>query len=505
MFYDVSAFVNMSCVAYQAGPRILLALQTWGVVNSVTVVTARPPNGLWEYILTWFGYTFEEVRITHLFCVIPFLVYCMSLCMLLTLSYRLLWYAAHLLSAIMLTWFSFIKARISSVASDVADIFRVPASTIAPDRKQVALTQDPDFGVVMESVRPNSPFTVFAATPSQVSLGKHSEEMFTAVGCGVRVRIPYNDESYIVVPRHVFDVLDDCVSMVGKGGTIDFSKSRIDLDGKTLDRPVLDIDTDVVAFRVTDRECSTVGASVAKVHVGLDVDSSAYCQVVGPKGLGSCAMVKPDNSLFGGYVYTGSTVGGTSGAAYMVCGSVLAIHLAGGNVNIGYSLRLAYVTLLHQRNQKPEDSDEWIKQMVKSGKRIFVDQNYGHSDDVRIRTKGKYHIVSRTALAALANVPETEVSGGWVQYQRSWRKDLSEPESANPNSPTTLAGPTRSSTKEGPLDQLTPRDETAERLQKLEKCLKEQTQRSDNLAKNLKAVTAGRTKVAVPSPASGSS
>nr|UGO57600.1 MAG: hypothetical protein 1 [Riboviria sp.] len=324
------------------------------------------------------------------------------------------------------------------------------------------------------------------------------EDIFMALGCAVRIR-SQDGSNFLVLPTHVYSILPDCIYISGKVGILCIDRDRIIVAGKTRDREVIDLDTDVCAMPVSEQECSGVGVSVSRIHQGLTDGSSELVRVVGPKNLGTVGACRPHPNAFGCFTFAGSTDHGTSGAAYLLGNSILAIHLSGGSDNLGYSLRLAYVTLLHCLKVKPEESIDWMEELVKTRTPVYVDQTWYDHDEVRIRVKGQYHVVERKHLAKIVDVNPKDVGGGWIEYRK--------PESAElyPNSQVASQPPT-TSLRQGALeDPVTTMREMTAAVQSLTKSLTKDRQQQSKSTQKAKKHTAGPTQAAMPLPALTSS
>lgn len=402
----------------------------------VELVVERPSETLswWEWFWTWFGYSYTTT--VHslqmwLLCAYAGIILVVGIPLLCCLGY-LVWYmirsTLHRVCGLIARTWALYKSACTCV-------FRWLASAKDPGEVVGTVIEDGDLvvGVSPESIREGSNFTDFATPPFQGSIGVLDAGVFRAKGCFVRIN-DVASQPWFTMPEHVWAGLPRSCHIRGRTGVVPIDRETLsNSDGRT--RRVINIDTDVVAVEATPGEASLAGLQVAKIHNG-DGAASSFAKIVGPNGKGSVGSLRASDTLFGYYVYNGSTVGGFSGAAYVVHDRPIAIHSSGGAHNYGYSMRLIYVTLLYHLKMKPEDtSDFLLDAFINRKRRIRIDQSWGHSDTVRLQVDKQYHIMERDKVkAAVGKGVELE---GWI-----------EPESDQGNfQPTTSSGGCESSTE----------------------------------------------------------
>lgn len=231
----------------------------------------------------------------------------------------------------------------------------------------------------LESAREGSHEVPMPTPKCQVLIGEMISGEFHAFGNGVRIK------NWLVAPAHV---LFQVKSPVVKG-----RQSWLEITTEEYE----DLDTDLVAIRMSDRQWSTIGASICSIaHVTYT--AGHYVSVVGVTGKGTCGVLRDDSTVFGRMVYDGTTLAGYSGAGYMAGPQLVGVHTNGGAVNGGYSASYIMVILNLLDREKPEDSDDWLRDMMKRNKRIRIDKRWMDLDDVRIQVDGRYAVVSRDAL-----------------------------------------------------------------------------------------------------------
>lgn len=391
---------------------VMALLIRLGVV--VQLVVERPSSSLswWEWIWTWFGYSYTTtVHILDAWMVclylglfmvigIPLLCCCMYLIWFVTRTFLL-----RTLKMFRGAW-SFYKGACTCV-------FRWLASKKDPGEVVGVVIEDGDLvvGVRPESIREGSNFTDFATPPFQGTIGVLESGVFRAKGCFVRINDAAN-QPWFAMPEHVWAGLPRDCHISGRSGAVSIDRETLsNSDGRA--RRVIYIDTDVVAVEATPGEASLAGLQTAKIHNG-DGASSSFAKIVGPGGKGSVGSLRASDTLFGYYVYNGSTVGGFSGAAYVVHDRAIAIHSSGGAHNYGYSMRLIYVTLLYHLKMKPEDTSDFLfDSFINRKRRIRIDQSWGHPDTVRLQVDKQFHIMDAEKVrAAVGKGVELE---GWLE------------------------------------------------------------------------------------------
>lgn len=380
--------------AANPGLGLLLPLLKFvGVLRDVDVVYERAPIGWIEWFWSLFGYIYQEV-VPEVHVDWWMVLVVGTVVVLATLS---LAYVTSRLTVLTIRWFVEclvrLRAAISHSFEIVARVFRVQASDINPGPHRSLMP----YATVLETAVAGSPLVKFSPPPGQVSLSYVDyERKRRVVGCAVRLRTP-DGIDFLLLPLHVWSVFDrdiPVVHVLGKGDWVELDTRTITLKGATVERSVINIDTDVVCVRISENEASRMGACVPKIGAA---GCAGLVRVVGPNGFGSTGTLRPDSVVFGQYIYSGSTEAGFSGAAYTNGHSVMAIHLGGGQRNFGYSVRLAYVTLLHFLKVKPENTEQWIEDLVRKKKRrITVDVSWQDTDTVRFQADWDYHVVDKS-------------------------------------------------------------------------------------------------------------
>lgn len=402
-----------------------------GILGLLQVEENRDPVGWWEWFWTLLGWQYKEVKdiiyldLVYLFVWLLLLLLLMGVLLGLTTIVRAgsKWVFTTCLQ---------IVARAAGYVSSVFErVFRFLASSLDPGSScRIVVPNSTVIAYNTESIRTGSILTKFEAPDCQVILGVLHGERFVAHGCGVRVDVPGRDDLYIITPMHVYSGLPDVFHIRGKVLTLPLDRKLFTRGGVSVSRDVVELDTDLVAFPVTPVEASQIGVKRASIHNAVEGRGS-LARIVGPSGEGSTGQLYPDPIVFGQFVYGGSTVAGFSGAAYVVGRSVAGIHCAGGSRNVGYSLRLAYVTLLYWLKVQPEYTEEWLENIVKrTKKKIRVDLSWQHLDSVRFQVRGEFHIVDRDTWNEYVGNLDVD-SSGVLQYDDSESSvEVHSPESA---------------------------------------------------------------------------
>lgn len=412
-----------------SGPYFLLL--RLGILGLLQVEENRDPVGWWEWFWTLIGWQYKEVK-EYIYLDLVYLF--VWLLLILLLMGVLLGFLAILRagSKWVITTFLIAVAKLAGHVSSLFErVFRLLASSLDPGSDyRVVIPNSTVIAYNTESIRTGSVLTKFEAPGCQVVLGILHGERFVAHGCGVRVDVPGRDDLYIITPMHVYSGLPDVFHIRGKVLTLPIDRKLFTRGGVTISRDVVELDTDLVALPVTPVEASQIGVQRASIHNAVEGRGS-LARIVGPSGEGSTGQLYPDPIVFGQLVYNGSTVAGFSGAAYVVGRNVAGVHCAGGSRNVGYSLRLAYVTLLYWLKIKPEYTEEWLETIIKrTKKQIRVDLSWQHLDSVRFQVRGEFHIVDRETWNEYVGNLEVD-SSGVLQYDDSESTvEVSSPESA---------------------------------------------------------------------------
>lgn len=270
---------------------------------------------------------------------------------------------------------------------------------------------------VMESVRAGSEEQTMTTPRCQVLIGTFKSGDFVAHGCGIRMR------DFLVLPDHVFSYhrLDTGVDTYVMG-------RQVSKGVKITGRDVKVIDTDLVFLRLSPQEWSTIGASVQTLHNCLP-ERGAMAAIVGASGRGTQGKLEHDPEVFGRVVYDGTTLGGYSGAAYMVGNQIAGIHQSGGKVNGGYSASYVWITACFEEkidDESIDDSPRWLMEMQRQKKRVHIDMGFRDVDRVRIRVNGQYHVVERSSMNhAYGSDWQSNVNDNGILYveksRGSWR------------------------------------------------------------------------------------
>lgn len=399
--------------------KLYFFLLRLGILGLLQLEEDRDPVGWWEWFWTLLGWQYKEVK-DYIYLDLVYL-----------LTWLFLTGAVMAVCLVVLTetrrgidWLLMQLVRnVAKLAGNISGlferVFRVLASSIEPG--SVLRTVVPNATVIaynLESIRVGSILTKFEIPDCQVVLGVLHGERFVAHGCGVRVDVVGCDDLFIITPMHVYSGLPDDFHVRGKNNTVSLNGKLFTKGGVSMSRNIVELDTDLVALPITPVEASQIGVKRASIQTAME-GRGTLARIVGPLGEGSTGVLYPDPIVFGQLVYDGSTVAGFSGAAYVVGRSVAGIHCAGGSRNVGYSLRLAYVTLAYWLKISPEYTEEWLENIIKrTKKKVKVDLSWQHLDSVRIFVKGEFHIVERDTWNDIVGQLEVD-SSGVLQYDDS--------------------------------------------------------------------------------------
>lgn len=181
---------------------------------------------------------------------------------------------------------------------------------------------------------------------------KGKEDVFEAVGCCVRTAYG------IWVPAHVLGhdfenlyVLGKRMSRTMKDGGIEYYVPSIPL-APYYER-IMDSNqfgAEMVNIVLTAGDYSSLGLTVAKMG---NLAQKSLVTIVGPQGRSSMGDLTP-GAILGSVKYTGSTMGGFSGAPYMCSSKVIGIHLHGGAGGNGGQEAL-YLNQMYKIENKIED------------------------------------------------------------------------------------------------------------------------------------------------------
>lgn len=388
----------------------------WGVLSEAVRDVERVPVGWIEWLWSWFGYRYfrqeydlnlEVLRLMFLTLLLAFAIYLVL----------------HTLMDWWLIVFSITHAVISIcfgyISESVSCVFRLLASSGPPDKPKVAVNYSGPSLCLAESKREGSELVPLLFPSSQVRIGSTRGEVFTASACGVVIYV--NDIPFLLTAEHAVANYPDGFSMLGKTGVVFINLPNVASDDSvSTDREYHQLDTDVVAIRLSPNEVSRAGVAKSPILAVLPSQGAAV-SVVGADGGGSVARITHGIG-FGTLKYEGSTIGGFSGAGYYCGKQLVGIHLCGGVINGGYSAQCAAITLSYMLNHRPEDTPDFLKKTFQEGTPIYEDETWGHSDSARVRIKGRYHIVERSELYLAKEQTRSSTRGG--SYENDAHRDL---------------------------------------------------------------------------------
>lgn len=228
---------------------------------------------------------------------------------------------------------------------------------------------------IHESVRDGSPELKLSAPRCQVAVGFYTEGVYKVHGNAIRL------EDYLLVPDHVLQQEEAAHVRLSNGKFYDLKKAE----------EMLVVETDVIAIKVSPTVMSQLGVQ----KVVLQHEHSEHgigVSVIGAQSLGTTGILTPGS--FGRVIYSGTTRGGYSGAAYMQGSRIVGIHMHGGKVNGGFSISYLWCCLKYELDQVDESSEEFLQGIYKSGTSVDVDPAWHDLDTKRFRSKGRYHIVT---------------------------------------------------------------------------------------------------------------
>lgn len=164
--------------------------------------------------------------------------------------------------------------------------------------------------------------------PSQVYLGYPNREgNIEIVGSGFRMAVGERD--FLMTAAHNL-AFDDQLYLIREGQIVNVGSPKTSIQ----------VGTDAAALELPARVWSALQASRAK-FAPLSRTGSTYVNVVGINGKGTTGKLQPEDIL-GCVTYSGTTMGGYSGAPYCNATTVLGMHAYGGRRNGGYSVLYLY-------------------------------------------------------------------------------------------------------------------------------------------------------------------
>jgi hypothetical protein len=211
---------------------------------------------------------------------------------------------------------------------------------------------------------------------------------------GVATRI----EDWLVTPTHVI-VAHDKVSALSTVSSNDMLPTSFSLDCSKFEP----IEGDLSAIKLAEAEFSRLGlmkASLATMEGPMLVSAASSSK--DPEM--SFGMLNHDAKVFGGVLFSGSTKGGFSGAAYMSGKQIAGVHLGGGVCN--YGLSATYISALLK---KPEETAEWLTHLRETRGALRYQRSKFNPDEAIVFANGKYHNVDLSLLEGDIEIPMGEV------------------------------------------------------------------------------------------------
>lgn len=250
--------------------------------------------------------------------------------------------------------------------------------------------------VVLESRKPGSEEQTMTAPRCQCKVGVVVDSQFVILGYAIRF-----EGDYLISPDHVIGG-EETKHILGVQGLVSLEgKERIPLA------------TDLVAVKMTDVEMTKIG--VRQCSLG-SMPRAQYVSIVGPSSKGTMGNLENDTRIFGRVVYSGTTLPGYSGAAYMAGTQLLGLHQNGGMINGGYSASYAWTCLKMALKERLESSDEWLTAQYGAGKEL-VWQATGDPDTLQIFADGKYTAVDKSSMFKA-------FGDRWVNHSRISKRTL---------------------------------------------------------------------------------
>lgn len=236
---------------------------------------------------------------------------------------------------------------------------------------------------MLESRRSGSDESIMTTPRCQVQVGFKRDAQLVIIGCAVRF-----DGNWLIAPDHVIGgEMVEAKYAAGSNGSV------VSLAGK--ERVLLD--TDLSAVQLTEGEFARLGVSVCKIAPLSE--NGSFGQIVGPESKGTTGTLKHDPTIFGRVTYSGTTLGGYSGAAYMAGSTVIGLHQMGGLINGGYSASFAWCKLNQHLNRSFESSEQWLLGQFMAGNKLKWTE-YSDPEFVQVRVGGLYSTVTRKAMHA---------------------------------------------------------------------------------------------------------
>nr|QHA33887.1 hypothetical protein [Atrato Sobemo-like virus 2] len=229
----------------------------------------------------------------------------------------------------------------------------------------------------MESVRAGSVEHTLGMPDAQVIVGSMKNGQFNAHGCAVRLH-----DLYLVAPQHVLH--SGSVLRGKQGAQVEYDNSKIQC-----------LETDFALIQLTHSQMSQLGVRKPRLAENLR-DTGDSVSITGVKEKGTVGTLFHDPNLFGHVTYSGTTMGGYSGAAYMQGDRVIGFHVYGGQVNGGFSASYIYAKLRKKMGIRNEDSADWLKSEFEMGHDIQYD--YVDHDEVYLKVNGRFVVVDSNSV-----------------------------------------------------------------------------------------------------------
>lgn len=252
--------------------------------------------------------------------------------------------------------------------------------------------------LVLESMRTGSDEFPCIPNKYQATVGCIVDDVFQAVGGAHR------EYDYLVMPTHVIAAAltlsnKDTISIKGNQGILEVGYVSFE-----------DIDTDISAAKLTEKEWSTVGLSKVSIEHEIDETIGERVSIQGISNKGTIGNLTHAND-FGMVHYSGTTINGYSGGLYMKGSKTCGMHTCGGKINAGYSasyismrLRDAYPDKSTEDDEEAKkrkgysDSETWFEQQMqgKNAKHVRFDRT--EEGRARLRIRGRYVSIKEDTL-----------------------------------------------------------------------------------------------------------
>lgn len=241
-----------------------------------------------------------------------------------------------------------------------------------------------------EGLIPGKPVLEGGRVPScQVKLAyKREDGTFVILGAGVRVL------DHLITPAHnaihgrpLFAMAKDCqVEILGDG---------------------LNLAADVVAFPLSEQQWSRMGITRAKLApLGAPRTVSVISSCDLKYSVGRLTAITP----MGRVKYDSSTMPGFSGSVYADGNTALGMHCHGGAYAGGYEMLYLYKRLQHALEKIDESSEDFLRNLTKSKRRLLIEELDNDYAIVRDET-GQYHLTDRQLRE---RIRELEASENWA-------------------------------------------------------------------------------------------